>query len=217
MNRITAFIIGGLLLIILAQYIQNEIISNKLSRAEEEKGFYESLQKENKIYKDSSNHWRNKAVNPEVSDKTLRELNKSGDPITKQILAEFSSIKKDFRNLQSYSNLQTETISRLIGIVSDTSFRKITGSDTISISGKKIKAKNEWNEYDILLTEDSALINRKGKEEFSTAVYWERLNKKGKKTIWPLGKKNWSSEIVSKNPETKVIKQLSLTVSKKNK
>lgn len=59
-----------------------------------------------------------------------------------------------------------------------------------------------------------ANIKREGREEFDMAVYWKRVGKNGKKAIWPFGKKEWSSEIVSKNPETKIIKQLSLIVRK---
>lgn len=215
MNRFTAILIGALCLVILYLYIDNNLLQAKVERGEDFESMYNASVKENKVWKDEAGQWRNKAVLAQASASTLKDLAKEKDPMVTKILEEFASVKRNLKNLQSFTELQSQSISELKGAVRDTSYKVIKGRDTVFVTARKITAKNEWNNYDITIVGDSADIKREGREEFDMAVYWERLTKKGNKTIWPFGKKEWSSEVVSKNPETKISKQNSLLVGKK--
>jgi hypothetical protein len=209
MNRLSAIIIAVLILSLSGMYGYTQHLQNKLDKAEDYKSLYETSVKENKIWKDEAGQWRNKAEVANASASTLKELAKQGDPRMTQILKEFEGVKKSFKNLESFTELQAQTISQLTGMVKDSSIKVIKGNDTITVKVKKIRAQNDWNKYDITVFGDTANIKREGKEEFDQAVFWERK--------WFLGKKKWSSEIVSKNPETKIIKQSSLSVKKRRK
>lgn len=217
MNRLVAILISVLCVVIIYQYIDNQRLQGEVEKGKDFESLYGASVKKNKIWKDEANLWRNEAGVAKANESTLKELAKQGDPRITKILAEFSSIKKNFKNLESYTELQAQSISEIKGAVKDSSYRIVKGKDTVEVFAKKITAKNEWNNYDITIVGDSADIRREGREEFDMAVYWERLTKKGNKTIWPFGKKEWSSEVVSKNPETKISKQNSLLVGKKVK
>lgn len=198
-------------------YLDNKHLEKKLSVAKDYQSLYEGQIEKNKIWVDELNHWRDKTQSALVSVNTLKALNEKGDPEVIKIREEFKEVKKNFKNLESFSTIQTETSSEVKGIVHDTIIIKLQGTDTVSIREQVITASNAWNTYNISIGPDhkTAIVQREGKEEFDAAVYWQRLNKKGNKTIWPLGKKVWSSEMVSKNPETKIVKLSSLIVKKK--
>lgn len=215
MNRLVAILISVLCVVILYLYIDNQRLQGEVERGKDIESMYSASAKENKVWKDEANLWRNKAGLAQASASTLKDLAKEKDPRITKILEEFASVKRNLKNFESFTELQARTISELKGSVKDSSYRVVKGKDTVEVFAKNITASNEWNNYDITITGDSANIRREGREEFDMAVYWERLTKKGNKTIWPFGKKEWSSEVVSKNPETKISKQNSLLVRKK--
>jgi hypothetical protein len=209
MNRLTLIIFGALGVLILYLWIDNQSLQQKVARGEDYESLYNAKSKEVKVWQDESGQWRNKSSVAQASASTLKD-----NPEVQEMKKEFSSIKKSLKNVESLTKTQAETISKLSGQVRDTIYMNSSSNDTIH--AKKITAHNEWNDYDITVFGDSADIKRTGREEFNTAVYWERLTKKGNKTIWPFGKKEWSSEIVSKNPETKIVKQSVLLVKRKH-
>lgn len=217
MTRVLLILILILLTSLGCLYLDNKLLEKKLSRAQDYKSLYEGQVEKNKIWVDELNHWRNKAQAAEVSVSTLKALADKGDPEITKIREEFKEVKKSFKNLESFSTIETSTTSEVKGIVHDTIIKEVQGADTVSLKEQIITASNAWNTYIISIGPDSntAVVHREGKEEFDAAVFWQRLNKKGNKTIWPFGKKVWSSEMVSKNPETKIVKLSSLIVKKK--
>ena len=216
-NRLAIILIVSLCAVIGYLFVSNQVLQKKVERGKGFESLYNASVKENKIWKDQSDQWRNKAETAQVSATVLKDLAKEKDPRITKILEEFASVKRNFKNLESFTELQAQSISEIKGAVKDSSYRIVKGKDTIEVHAKKINTSNAWNNYDITIMGDSADIRREGREEFDMAVYWERLTKKGKKTIWPFGKKEWSSEVVSKNPETKITKQNSLLVGKRKK
>lgn len=217
MNRLTAILIVALVLALAGMYGYVDHLENRLDKAEGYESLYNSQISKEKIWQDDLKQYHIKEGVAKANAEVLKDLAKQGDPRITKILEEFKSIKKNFKNLESFSEMQTQSISEIKGAVKDSSYRIVKDKDTIEVFAKKIIAKNEWNNYDITIVGDSADIRREGREEFDMAVYWERLTKKGTKTIWPFGKKEWSSEVISKNPETKISKHNSLQVGKKRK
>jgi hypothetical protein len=223
MNRLTLIILAILAGLNIYQYVDGIFTKDKLEKVEGYESLYHVAQKKDSIWQDKEKQWRIKSGSADVSNKTLKDAAKEGDPRVNEILKEFKAIKKDFSNLVAYSNFQTESISELKGLlVKDTTKEVINGKDTLRIKVEEIEADTEFSSYKITIFPPDSITGKKkadvirhGRESFSQVVYTERLTKKGKKIFWPFGKINYSSELVSKNPETKVVSLESLTVKRK--
>lgn len=217
MNRLIAIGFLGMAGVIIFLLLRNQYLNSQLDSAVGYKDLYHQKVKENKVWKDELNHWRNKAPVAEVSKGTIKEEVKNGNPEFIKLRNENKDLRKNLSNLSSKIDIQTQSFEKIAGKLRDTLRLIINGKDTTKIQEKVMNYENEWSLYRITVDPkyDSARVDREGKEAFDIIMYWNRENKKGKKTIWPLGKINYKSEITSLNPETKVVKQNSLIVKKK--
>lgn len=201
-NRIQLFTLLALGVAVMVFYVRSEVLADKLAEKEEENKFlYSTLDHQEKQWKDQANHWRNEAEANAISSKTLKELYKNGDPRITALYDGFKSIKKN--SVQSFSNTTTHNETRFNVKIKDTTIY----GDTL----RSIKYNDGFLSIDGVIKDDSLDGIVEYTDSLAQVVY-----KKQKKILFiPIGKVSYQSQIVSKNPNTKIVVNDFILIKKK--
>lgn len=208
----------ALLLTLSGLYIRHQ--ANKLEDSEAQVSYLQSDFKTKadsigRSFKDKSDLWHNQVATLQLTNLSLKQLEKDKDKEILRIRAMFPKIKPNFRNLDAYTDFKTSNKTIASGSLLRDSVMEAQ-NDTLIDSIKPLyegSSLTTWDAYKIRLYGsgscklDSFQIDRSGKEEFNQVMYWTRK--------WFLGRKKYSSETVSLNPNTAIISQNSLVVKKR--
>ena len=196
-NNLIMIGIVVLVLLFLGFYIG--YLQNKLENANSYKGMYESVYKEAEVWKDESGKWRSKAENVEVTASELANVKE-----LQNLHKEFDGIKKSLKNLENFTGVGTNTtIDKTI---------KLKDTTIYTVNGKPIKAstfkyKNKWDSIDGIIVADSIQWKINHRDSLEIVQFWDRS--------WFLGKKKYSTEIKSANPDTKIDYQKAIKTKRK--
>lgn len=202
-NR-TFWLVTALLVVSGLSLYQCNTSNNLKQKAKDYKTLYFKEQKALTVWKDEHNKWRAKAEATEISNRTLKELARNNDKNMMQIRDEFSGLKNNLRNLDTYVKT----------VIKDTLYFKSTLTDTLWISangdtvkGKKGIYKDSWSNCVGLIYNDTLNVNCTTTDSITTVVYWNRK--------WFLGRKTYFVEHKNANPNNKPVYNENLIIRKK--
>jgi hypothetical protein len=200
-NRILTYSLIASMLVIAFMYMRITHLASKAEQGREFEGLYKSSVEETKQWKDKHDHWHNQAQELFVSNATLKEMVKAKDPDVVRILSEVKDLKKNLSNLQSFNVVATNTESQFKVKLEDTAIAN-------KGPAKYFDYKTRWDHYRGIVS-DSVFIIRQGSDTLDISVLWTRK--------WFLGKKNYLSEVISANPDTKIEYNRAIEVKRKRK
>ncbi len=186
MTRLRLIIYALVLLLIIGMGIYIHLLHTKIDNVNSYKSLYEVEHSQNLIFKAKDSTWHNRTEVAVVSKSELKYVQE-----LQNLHKEFEGVKKNLKNLESYTQLsQVTTINKTIHI-KDSVFTYTTKFDTIR--GR--------------ISNDSVSLISKHYDKLKVVQYWERK--------WFLGKKTWDVEIKSDNPNTIITYQKSIMSKKK--
>ena len=214
MNRLTIMII-----IILGTAVAGGGIAFKIvwTKWKTEKRENESLVTLNSDAFDNVETYKNK-LGQEVSKNqalTLRNgtLKTLTDNQEFKFLKDMEGLKRSLRNLESAQRITARAVGSINTGIRDTTIFITTagGQDTTILVAKSINYEDEYTTITGLLDLklDSVKLDYTVTVPLEGAVYWERK--------WFLGKKKWSSELISPNPNVTITELKNIRVRKKAK
>jgi len=167
------------------------------------KSIITSKDHEIKTWQDKSGEWHSRAYAAEIrSNQTLKYLSQH-DARLSELSGKIDGLKSNLKNLQSYSEMAIESNQSAAIKGRDTIF--VVNKDTVS--GKFYTYSDRWNNIVALTRNDSMYCINKYKDSIINAVIWERK--------WLLGRKRYTQEVISENPNTEITYSRNLTVKKK--
>ncbi len=201
MIKIRLALIGIVFLLILLgfAFVKMLALKSSLTKANDYKSLYETRDTENKVWKDQSGYWRNRAETVEITKDNLgviREL--SG------LSAQFEGLKKNMKNLENYIQASSSTTINKTIYLTDTSY---IGSDSIRIKAQAFSYADKFDTIQGLVKKGTVDIKIKHRDKLDIVQYWDRK--------WFLGKKKTLIEIKSENPNTTVDYSKNIKVKRK--
>lgn len=157
-----------------------------------------------KTFQDDQDMWHNAANVLFMNNRSLLQMKNEKDPRIEQLFKEFKSIKNN--NVQSFSTTTTHNETRFNVKVKDT----VIYNDTSKI----IKYKDKFLSLDVTIKHDSVAS---GKVEYIDNIDGVIYKKQKKLLFIPLEKPQYTSELVSKNPNTQITMNSVIIVRDKNK
>ena len=201
LNRLNLIILGVLLLIITALFFYVKHLQNELESKSSFENLYTIEHQKALKFQDDAGHWRSRAQIAEVTQDNLLDIEE-----LKGLATEFKELKRNLKNLDSYSQINTTTdIHRTIKLKDTT----IVTKKSVVEHGKTFNYSDKFDSISGVVVNDSIQWQIKHKEELEVVSYWKRK--------WFLGKKTYECEIKSANPNTKISYQKSLKVKRKKR
>lgn len=182
----------------LAMHLYNQ---NKILKEQREQLYNYAINRDQQIryYINRDSLLVSKVNATELDNKNLKEL-----ASTKELeyLKQFEGLKKNLKNLENAVNANISITSKVDGKLSDSTFTKIEGKDTITIVGKSFKLSDEFRKLDIAIVGSDITVHEDMLVPLSLVTYWERKRILGLK----IGKKLYVTEATSPNPHVKITK-----------
>jgi type II secretory pathway pseudopilin PulG len=177
-------------------------------RAKEMESAYRLENQKTEIYKDKSNKWRGKAEAAAVSNNTLRKLARTEGSHYNQLRQEFRELKKSLKNLDHHTSTETKTIVEVQTLVHDTIY---ISRDGTRVEGKKFAWKDSsgFNKFKGTFFGDTLVGKLEVIDSLEIVTYWKRK-------VPVIGKKKYETQILSRNPNTKIV-QIKYTVKKQKR
>lgn len=127
--------------------------------------------------------------------KTVKKLSEDKDL---QWIKQFEGIKKNLRNLETATQINTETIASMKGAVTDT----VVVVDSTEHKAFSFDNSDKWMEVKGVVIPDLKTVDTfiKVQVPIEGVMFWKRKKVLGLR----LGRKEWSSEFTSPNPYTKI-------------
>ena len=209
MNRIVFVII--IILVVILCFLGMKLTSMS-SDLEASTLLLNDSKREVKVWQDKEGQWRSRTEAADVSAKTLDELIENSKQL-QDIQKQFSGLKKSLKNLQNLTNLNTRSLISFETTLSDTTIliHQRENNDSMSIPARVFQWADSanFNNFTGLIIGDHVSGTLSVTDSLDMVTYWERS--------WFLGKKKYFTEIVSKNPSTKIIYNKSIVVKAKRR
>lgn len=203
LNRLQLAIISCMVIFIAVQWLRINKLEADVAKAEDKAAYYKYQSEDmTKMFKDEQDLWRATNNVLVVSNRSLLSLKREKDPRIEELYDEFKKANK--HNVESFSKTSTRNRTPIIVPLHDTIYKGDTA--------KVIKYKDKFFSLDGVISGDTL----KGKAEYidnlDGIIYKER-----KKFLFiRYGKTTYSSEMVSKNPNTQITMN-SIVMIKKSK
>ena len=203
MNRLTLGIIVALSVTCLISIRKCVTLQDKASSYE---GLYKLQTQNSKVWRTESGKWRIKAESANVSSATLKDLVNNNSAEFKDLHKRFEGLNKKLNNLSNISTTSSVTSTTFNARLTDTVYVNIVNRDTVRVPAKKFEWADStgFNKFDGVIANGKITGNFESIDSLETVTYWEKK--------WLLGKKNYTTEIESKNPNTKVVYNKTVTV-----
>lgn len=201
-TRLHLFIYGAFLLVLIALLCYVMILHNKINNLSSFQSVYQTNNQPNKIWQDKDSSWHNKVNDAEVTSSDMKYLSELQD-----LHKEFDGLKKSLKNLENYSTFSEQTIiHETTPIKETTSYNKDSSNVTHTYT---FTYKNKWENISGEITKDSITWSISHSDSLQIVQEWERK--------WLLGKKTYTTEIKSLNPNTQIHYQKSIKAKKKRR
>lgn len=201
LNRLNLIILGVLLLIITALFFYVKHLQGVIESKSSFENLYTIEHQKALKFQDDAGHWRSRAQIAEVTQDNLLDIAE-----LKGLATEFKELKRNLKNLDSYSQINTTTdIHRTIKL-KDTI---ILNQKSVVVQGKTFNYSDKFDTIKGVVVNDSVQWQIKHKDSLEVVSYWKRK--------WFLGKKTYECEIKSTNPNTQISYQKNLKVKRKKK
>lgn len=203
LNRLQLAIISCMVIFIAVQWLRINKLEADVAKAEDKAAYYKYQSEDmTKMFKDEQDLWRATNNVLAISNRSLLSLKREKDPRIEELYDEFKKANK--HNVESFSKTSTRNRTPIIVPLHDTIYKGDTA--------KVIKYKDKFFSLDGIISGDTL----KGKAEYidnlDGIIYKER-----KKFLFiRYGKTTYSSEMVSKNPNTQITMN-SIVMIKKSK
>ena len=193
-----------LLLLTFLFYLYHRHNNNILQKAKDYKTLYYKEQKATQIWKDEANKWRLQTDATEISQKTLKELARNNDKYFSDIRNEFTNIKSNMRNMDTYIKTVFKDTLIITTVLTDTAWINSSGD---TVKGKRGIYKDDWSNCVGLVYNDTLKVNCVNTDTITSVIYWNRK--------WFLGRKKYTLENKNANPNNKPIYNDNIIVRKK--
>lgn len=159
----------------------------------------------------TKNKLNQEVVKTEELTLTNDNLKRLADDRIQGLLNQFSALKSDFRNLEQAFQIDSEIRSTDRVTTYDTTIVRSSKDTTVTyIKAKAFKFESQWKKGDGLVLSDSVIINQTIQVPLDGVVYWKRN--------FPLfGKKIYSTEFTSANPEVVITNLQNIKVRRRRK
>ena len=206
-TRIIAFALVVLLVFITFTCVKMSGIQHSY---DQEISLRQLKEREAVAWKDEEGKWRSKAESLELSNKTIRRLEKQGDKQFKELKKDFQSLKGDLKNLKSYTKSATQSTTDIKTYLHDTTITYYTSEkDTIVIESKAFSFDDSYTGFTGVITNDTMFGVFTVLDTLKQVVYWDRN--------WFLGHKRYFSEIKNANPNNKITYNEHISVARRPK
>lgn len=204
LNRLQLAIISCMVIFIAVQWLRINKLEADVYKAEDKAAYYKYLQEDNlKSFKDERDQWRATNNVLAISNRSLLSLKREKDPRIEELYDEFKKANK--HNVESFSKTSVSNRTPILIPVHDT----ISQGDTSKI----IKYKDKFISLDGTIHGDTLTGVIKYIDNLDGIIYKERKEKKF--LFIHYGKRTYSSEMVSKNPNTQITMNSIIMVKKK--
>ena len=194
----TTFEIITLIIVIIFLLLLFKHLTKLYNDRDDYKSMYESSLKENKVWKDETNHWRNRSENIEITKENLDQLKD-----LQNLSKEFEGVKKNLKNLENYIEVSSTTNIHKTVKIKDTTIY----INNIAHKEQYFDYKDKYDTITCIIDSGKATFDIKSSTSLEEVQYWDRK--------WFLGKKKYFTEIKSLNPNTKIIRQKDIKVKRK--
>ena len=194
MTRATLILVGVLVATI---FVMNRCSDKKDDDYAELEVENQLLKKEVKVSQDSEGRWRATAQAMAVNGSTIKALSRNESIHYSKLHEDFEGLRKSLKNLNNHTSTHTETIVPVETIIHDTVYIQKDGTE---VAAKRIYWKDDigYNSFRGSLVDSVLFGELKIKDSLEVVVYWKRKHK-------IIGKKIYHTEVLSKNPSTKII------------
>ena len=194
MTRATLILVGILVATI---FIMNRCSDKLVNDYSELRVENQLLKKEVKVSQDSEGRWRATAQAMAVNGSTIKALSRNENIHYSKLHKDFEGLRKSLKNLENHTSTHTETIVPVETFIHDTVYIEKDGTE---VAAKKIYWKDDigYNSFRGSLVDSVLFGEIQIKDSLEIVVFWKRKHK-------IIGKKIYHTEVISKNPSTKIV------------
>ncbi len=163
------------------------------------KSLYETTYSENKVWRFKDSTWHNRSDVVEISKSDLRNIKELSN-----LPGQIEGLKNNLRNLEFYSkSSQFTTIHKTIKLKDSV----IYDIDSIPIYVKDFEYQDKYDSITGLISKDNIKLDIYHKDVIENVLYFTRR--------WFLGRKKYSQEMISENPNTVIVYQKSIKAKRR--
>ncbi len=198
-NRLNLIIIGLLLLLLVGAFLHIRSLKATIDSKSSFENLYNIEHQKALKFQDDAGHWRSRAQVAEVTKDNFTDIAE-----LKNLSAEFKELKKNLKNLESYSQVNTITNIRQTVRLKDT---LIYNHDSVLVTGKNFLYEAKYDTIKGVVREDSIEWEVRSHVPLEIVTYWDRT--------WFLGKKKYFCEVKSDNTNANISYQKSIITKRK--
>ncbi|MCU0385514.1 MAG: hypothetical protein MUE38_05770 [Flavihumibacter sp.] len=182
---------------------------NQQTKVSDYENYLRKEKETSKTWRDNANHWHNKASAEEVRNSTaLKDLALVEERLG-SLSEQFEGLRKNLGNL-SYAGFSGSSSSyKIVTGTKDTIV--IFNKDTVNAIGFNYEDPQGWYSVKGVVSQERKIASLKfySRDSLVSVVYWKRP--------WLLGKKKFSQEIKSFNPNTRIVYNKAIIVKKQKR
>ena len=202
-SRLSMYLFGAMITLLVILMLQYNNLKKKNSAIRDFKSMVNYETTESKAWQDDAGAWRHRSEVVRLENQSSMYNAIKTDSKINELVKSVDGIKNNMRNLKSVTVTGTHTIIEKHIPIHDTIF--IKGVDTTL--GKKFYYQDKYTTIKGVIVQDTLYPKIENRDTIFSAVYWKRK--------WFLGRKRYTQDLRSSNPDTKIEYSKNISIVKK--